>query len=781
MANITSKTTNTSPASDDWLYQVDVSDTTDNANGSDKKSTNADVITKAHGLSDGLVKVASGVMTPATSGTDYAPATSGSAILKGNGSGGFSSASEGTDYYGVGGTDVAVTDGGTGASTASGARTNLGIDQIATFVSKVNGTTAPTVNDDSANTSGNGVFSVGSVWIDTTNDKAYDCVDATPTAAVWNLRVSTTSGITAVVDDTTPQLGGDLDVNGHVITGYQVQPSEGAFANGDKTKLDGIETGADVTDATNVDAAGAFMNTDLNAKGDIITATADNTPAILSVGTDGQVLTADSAQANGIKWATPSAGGGQSTYDVIIANSGGDYTTLDAYFTAGATAGDRIFVKDSHTLGAAITSSANNLTIIGAGKNDVVIDMATNSTAITLSGTGVKIEGIGFNTGSTTVKLTISGANARIEDIKLTTAHFPVDTLNCTGSNATITNSSFISTYTSTTTNGALVYISGDYSIFTNNYVESYTSGSSVANSIVRSAGNYQGYTNNTFNATGSTGHDYIFVGCGGGSGTTFTGNTFYSGGATYRVQALYWQGNYTSISGNSFYGRFGNAIAIYGSDNDVSGNNLFSSTTTSSTGIYINSAVDNCVINGNKIKSFGTGLSVNASTCDNNVIVGNSFASCTTTLTDSGTGTIIKNNSGVFVTEEKDFVQATNTSGGTLNAGDIVVLKAVASGREITTTTTAGDKTVFGMVAASSIANNATGLVQTLGKTTVLKADGTTDIAVGDYLSCFTTAKYVQKASTGHMAIAIALEAFTTDSSTGVLDALLITPRLMP
>jgi len=39
----------------------------------------------------------------------------------------------------------------------------------------------------------------------------------------------------------------------------QAQPSEGAFANGDKTKLDAIEASADVTDATNVSAAGALM------------------------------------------------------------------------------------------------------------------------------------------------------------------------------------------------------------------------------------------------------------------------------------------------------------------------------------------------------------------------------------------------------------------------------------------------------------------------------------------------------------------------------------------
>lgn len=68
----------------------------------------------------GIVKAASGVLSIATSGTDYAPATSGSAILKGNGSGGFSSATQGTDYYAPSGTDVAVADGGTGASTLAG-------------------------------------------------------------------------------------------------------------------------------------------------------------------------------------------------------------------------------------------------------------------------------------------------------------------------------------------------------------------------------------------------------------------------------------------------------------------------------------------------------------------------------------------------------------------------------------------------------------------------------------------------------------------------------------
>lgn len=41
-------------------------------------------------------------------------------------------------------------------------------------------TAAPTANDDS----GDG-YSVGSMWVDTTNDKVYICVDATATAAIW--------------------------------------------------------------------------------------------------------------------------------------------------------------------------------------------------------------------------------------------------------------------------------------------------------------------------------------------------------------------------------------------------------------------------------------------------------------------------------------------------------------------------------------------------------------------------------------------------------------------
>jgi hypothetical protein len=50
---------------------------------------------------------------------------------------------------------------------------------------------------------------------------------------------------------------------------------------------------------------GGIQPTLLDAKGDLISATANDTPARLAVGTNGQVLTADSTASTGIKWAAP--------------------------------------------------------------------------------------------------------------------------------------------------------------------------------------------------------------------------------------------------------------------------------------------------------------------------------------------------------------------------------------------------------------------------------------------------------------------------------------------
>jgi hypothetical protein len=59
------------------------------------------------------------------------------------------------------------------------------------------------------------------------------------------------------------------------------------------------------------DDSNAIQNAIVDAKGDLISATAADTPARLAVGTNGQVLTVDSTTATGIKWATPAGGGGK--------------------------------------------------------------------------------------------------------------------------------------------------------------------------------------------------------------------------------------------------------------------------------------------------------------------------------------------------------------------------------------------------------------------------------------------------------------------------------------
>ena len=81
---------------------------------------------------------------------------------------------------------------------------------------------------------------------------------------------------------------------------------------------------------------GGIQPTIFDAKGDLLTATAADTPAIRTIGTNGHVLTADSTEATGMKWAAPASGGktviasgSLSGSEVSITSIPGTYTALE--------------------------------------------------------------------------------------------------------------------------------------------------------------------------------------------------------------------------------------------------------------------------------------------------------------------------------------------------------------------------------------------------------------------------------------------------------------------
>lgn len=100
-----------------------------------------------------------------------------------------------------------------------------------------------------------------------------------------------------------PPVGADLSYDGDWVAG--------TYQDGDIVVKDGVAylcVGGPTTVAPDPEPWGAALGLGvLDAKGDLIGATAPDTPARVPIGTDGQVLTADAAQALGLKWATPAA------------------------------------------------------------------------------------------------------------------------------------------------------------------------------------------------------------------------------------------------------------------------------------------------------------------------------------------------------------------------------------------------------------------------------------------------------------------------------------------
>lgn len=164
-------------------------------------------------------------------------------------------------------------------STAAGdSLVGSGSDTYTVRKNNESASAAPTSGDDS----GDG-YSVGSRWIDTTNDKEYVCLDASAGAAVWT---ETTGGAGSVALDDLSDVTISTPSDNQVLT----------YDSGTSTWK-------------NENAASGFADP-TTTKGDLIVHGSSTTR--LGVGTDGQVLTADSAQTLGVKWATPGSSSGVS-------------------------------------------------------------------------------------------------------------------------------------------------------------------------------------------------------------------------------------------------------------------------------------------------------------------------------------------------------------------------------------------------------------------------------------------------------------------------------------
>jgi hypothetical protein len=195
----------------------------------------------------------------------------------------------------------------------------------------------------------------------------------------------------------------------------------------------GTDHGA-LTGLTDDDHTQYLKETDVAAKGDIYVASANDTVGVLTVGSNDQVLTADSSQTLGVKWATPSGGGGGVTWTQDVNESGSSLTNWTA--GAGTWTTDGTVINSALSAGATTDLRYNTKLALAAGfifEAEMQFPSASQSAAPDIIGlvigTDSAVAGGGFGAG-------LDRVNSRIQTERyeqaiqgvLSTAAFSLDT-----------------------------------------------------------------------------------------------------------------------------------------------------------------------------------------------------------------------------------------------------------------------------------------------------------------------------------------------------------------
>jgi hypothetical protein len=129
----------------------------------------------------------------------------------------------------------------------------------------------------------------------------------------------------------------DGSIAGTVVNSKAVIYGAAGEVNATTLQIAGTSITASATELNYVDGVTSSIQTQLDgkvdeslfdAKGDILVASADNTPAKLSVGTNGYILTANTSAATGIEWAAAPVGYSPPTLGSTQIGSGATVTTI---------------------------------------------------------------------------------------------------------------------------------------------------------------------------------------------------------------------------------------------------------------------------------------------------------------------------------------------------------------------------------------------------------------------------------------------------------------------